>query len=50
MYYLRKENKGADQVCCYRADQLCSYRPADLCLCFHIYAESRFSHDDADLL
>ena len=40
LYYLYRENKGADQ--------LCGYRAADLHLCFHI-CKNRFSHDVAHL-
>ena len=41
MYYLRSENKAADQ--------LRGYRAADLRLCFRIL-KGRFSHDTAQLL
>ena len=37
MYYPSSENEGADQ--------LRVYREADLRLCFHISANSRFSHE-----
>ena len=40
LYYLYRENKGADQLCCYRT--------ADLCLCFRI-CKSRLSHDQAQI-
>ena len=37
LFYLRNENKNADQLRSYReADQLRSYREADLRLCFRI--------------
>ena len=40
MYYICRENKGADQ--------LRGYREADLRLCFRIY-KKRFSHDAAHI-
>ena len=37
LYYLCSENKGADQLCCYRT--------ADLHLCYHICKKQETSHD-----
>ena len=42
LFYLYGENKGADQLRC--------YREADLHLCFLIYAKKQFSHDTAHFI
>ena len=48
LYYLCRENKGADQL----RGKLRAYREADLRLCFCIckFAKSRFSHDAAHIV
>ena len=41
-YYLFNENKGADQMCGYRA--------ADLCLCFRICKMTRLNYEKKSVL